>query len=337
MAFARHPQARAPLARLDADRGRGAIERRDGLEVGLDGDGDRDACGGNLRRRAEEDLGLARTTASCAASRHPPRASLWHRCRSGGRLSPPPESLTWTFLSWASSPVTSRKGTPAVLPSTRQGPISFWPSIETFSAKELIRAARARRLRRDEELADAKALRWPIRGPPRCQDDRSAGRRQLPCRRDGDADVGPADPRLRETDVALKKRHQGQLGPDDDRPSESANPAVFPPRRSRSRRILGRRQKPDADAPSVLSLGAGGARNQPVDRSRWASQSIRGGAATATARIRITMDAMIVRMSRKRRPFLRYGTGSLSYGGRGTGAPGGLTSTVKAQRSCPDS
>src|SRR5688572_21993975 len=51
--------------------------------------------------------------------------------------------------------------------------------------------------------------------------------------------------------------------------------------------------------------------------SRWASQSMKGGAATATARTRITMDAMIVRISRKRLPSLRSLSGlSLPQGQR---------------------
>ena len=67
-----------------------------------------------------------------------------------------------------------------------------------------------------------------------------------------------------------------------------------------------------------------------------ASQVMKGGAATATARIRITMDAMIVRISRKRLPFLRYGETSLSHDDQDRELCS-MCSTVKAQRSCLDS
>jgi hypothetical protein len=43
---------------------------------------------------------------------------------------------------------------------------------------------------------------------------------------------------------------------------------------------------------------------------------MKGGAATAIARIRITMDAMIVRISRKRLSFLRYSETSLPHDGQ---------------------
>ena len=52
-----------------------------------------------------------------------------------GWMSPPPVSFARTVRSAASSPVDRRKGTPAVMPSTRQGPARVWPSMRTFSAK----------------------------------------------------------------------------------------------------------------------------------------------------------------------------------------------------------
>ena len=58
------------------------------------------------------------------------RASMSKR----GKRSPPPLSFTCTVWSWPSSPVARRNGMPAVVPSTRQGPISDWPSICTLSA-----------------------------------------------------------------------------------------------------------------------------------------------------------------------------------------------------------
>ena len=94
-------------------------------------------------------------------------------------MSPPPESLTWTVWSSANSPVTSRNGTPAVVPSTRQGPASVWPSMRDVLGKELIGAAGLGVCVVTRSCAIAQILERPVR-PRDSPDSRSGGKRQPP-------------------------------------------------------------------------------------------------------------------------------------------------------------
>ena len=97
------------------------------LNSGLDRDRDREARAATCAGGPNRTLALPVTFGVVTPSRRRGRAG--RRYRSGGGCRPPPESLTWTLLSGASSPVASRKGTARSSLDPPGADQRFWPSM----------------------------------------------------------------------------------------------------------------------------------------------------------------------------------------------------------------
>ena len=169
------------------------------------------------------------------------------------------------LLSGASSPVTSRKGTPARASLDAPGADQLLAFDEDVLGKDLIGPAGARHLRGDEKLADLRGFRWPIRGRARCR--RQIGR-QAPASvpADRNADVGAARPASPVNRTSPRRSGVRATSAQTRSAVSVGESGVFPPSRSRSRRIRGVGRSRMPISPSVLRLRAGGARNQPVNR-----------------------------------------------------------------------
>ena len=261
-ALAGHAQARAALPGFEAD----GIEL-DGaghrLELGLDGDGNRDAGGRNLRGRAEQDLGLARHVRSRRIAHPLVQAEAGIEIEAGIDVAAAGElDLDGLVLGQLARDQPERHAGSRALHTPR--PDQPLPLDGDVFGKSLIRPARARALGRHEKLGDAEILDRPATGAAAA---RHQIRRQAPfaVTRDRDPDIGPPHPRFREAHIPLQQRHQGHFGAD-----------VIGVENRRIRRLAaetqspegdpGRGQQADADRALGLGLGAGCARNQVIDR-----------------------------------------------------------------------
>ncbi len=187
------------------------------------------------------------------------RASMSNR----GNVSPPPVTLTWTVLSSESSPVVNRKGMPDVDPSTRQGPISFWPLDVHVLRIELVRASGVDDARRQQELGDGQVLDRPFPAAAATSDE-VGGQAPVPPRRHRDPDVGSPDAGFREMHLAAQERRQGELGRNEVRRqarclrSVRAEPETVEPQPRRG-------QQANVDPPFRMGLDAGRAGDDLVD------------------------------------------------------------------------